>query len=73
MKLKFVGEADHIVCFVGKTYVLFEKGEVVEVPDADGMNILAKHHGKFEKQEEAKPKVSRAKVMAEVIVDEPSK
>ena len=73
MKIKYIGENDHIVCFVGKTYMMFEKDQLIDVPELDAMNILSKHHGKFEKHEEIKPKASRSKVLAEVLPDDTSK
>ena len=72
MKIKFVGESDHIVCLVGKSFTYFEHGEFIEVSDAEAAQIMAKHVGKFEK-EEVKSKPARVKVMPEVIVDESSK
>jgi len=73
MKLKYVGELDHLVCFVGTSYVLFEKGEFVEMTDGEGAKLLAAHSGKFEKEETKSKSASKTKVVAEVTGDEPSK
>ena len=73
MKLKYVGESDHLVCFVGTSYVLFEKGDSVEVSDAEGAKLLVAHAGKLEKEESKAKSASKTKVVAEVSGDEPSK
>lgn len=70
MKIKYVGDCDHVVCFAGKTYVLFEKGIFVEVEESDALQIMSKHPAQFEK-EEVKAKAPKVKVLPEVAPYEP--
>jgi hypothetical protein len=70
MKVKYIGEANHLVVFVEKTYVMFEKDEVKDVADEDAFALLSKYAGQFEKEEKAKA-APKAKVLPEVVVDEP--
>lgn len=65
MKLKYVGEADHLVVFADKTYIMFEKDEVKELSDEEAMSVMVKHQGQFEKDEKAKA-APKAKVLPEV-------
>jgi len=73
MKLKFVGEADHIVCFVGSTYVYFDKLEAVEVSELEGAKLLAEFVGQFEKEESKAKAAPKAKILPEVSEDGTSK
>jgi hypothetical protein len=68
MKLKLV-ELDHLVVFLEPKYVLIE-GEI-EVSDAEGHKLLGLYPGKLEKLEEKKVAAPKAKVLAEVVKDEP--
>lgn len=68
MKLKLV-ELDHLVVYLAPKYVLIENE--IEVSDADGHRLLAKHAGKLEKVEEKKAAAPKAKVLPEVVKDEP--
>jgi hypothetical protein len=65
MKLKYVGEADHLVVFAETTYIVFEKDEVKELSDDVALSIMAKHHKVFEKEEKQKA-APKAKVLPEV-------
>lgn len=73
MKLKYVGESDHIVCFVGSSYVYFDKTEAVEVSELDGAKLLAQYVGQFEKEESKAKAAPKAKILPEVIEDGASK
>lgn len=73
MKIKFVGENDHMICFVEKTYVYFGKDELVEVADQEAAKLLAQFPGQFEKEEVKAKSAPKTKVLPEVIGDEPSK
>jgi hypothetical protein len=68
MKLKLV-ELDHLVVFLEPKYVLIE-GEV-EVSEAEGHKLLGQYPGKLEKVEEKKAVAAKAKVLPEVVKDEP--
>ena len=72
MKVKYIGELNHIVVFIEKTYVMFEKDETRDVADEDALGLFSKHPGQFEKEDKpaAKP-APKAKVLPEVVVDEP--
>lgn len=71
MKVKYIGEANHLVVFVEKTYVMFEKDETRDVADEDAFSLLAKYPGQFEKEEKAAKAAPKAKVLPEVVADEP--
>lgn len=68
MKLKLV-ELDHLVVFLESRYLLIE-GEI-EVSDSDAHKLLGMYAGKLEKTEEKKIAASKAKVLVEVVKDEP--
>lgn len=68
MKLKLV-ELDHLVVFLESRYLLIE-GEI-EVSDSDAHKLLGMYAGKLEKIEEKKIAASKAKVLLEVVKDEP--
>jgi hypothetical protein len=71
MKVKYVGEANHMVVFVERTYVMFEKDETRDVADDDGFALMAKYPGQFEKEEKPAAKAApKAKVLPEVVADE---
>ena len=67
MKLKYVGELDHIICFVNKTYVKFKKGQFIEIIDSEATKLMTDNPESFEKQNKTR---SKAKVLPEVNLDD---